>query len=226
LSVAQDLLSINAGGADILEVGYANRDGAPLSSYLQIWDALSRNGLFLTGNGVSDDHSGTGWSSMTNRFYTAAWSGGLDEGSLMASLSRGAAYVGYLGGFGGTLDMTIDPVDIGAAVPMGAVAVNPATSRTLRIGVTGLPTGGGVQVVRGDVDRPGISDASASSVVLDTLSADRLNASNEYVVDSSQDCFVRLQVVDSYGTVVAFGQPAWMLHTDPGTVPGNRLTTS
>jgi hypothetical protein len=226
LSVAQDLLSINAGGADILEVGYANRDGAPLSSYLQVWDALSRNGLFLTGNGVSDDHSGIGWSSMTNRFYTAAWSDALEEGHLMASLSRGAAYVGYLGGFGGTLDMAIEPVDIGDAVPMGAVAVNPATSRTLRIGVTGLPDGGGVQVVRGDVDRPGISDPSATSLVLDTLSADRLNTSNEYVIDATQDCFVRLQVVDSYGAVVAFGQPIWMLQSNPGNVPINRLTTS
>jgi hypothetical protein len=67
-AVARDLLSIGAGGADMIEIGYASKHGADLSEHLDVWDTLSRNGLFLTANGVSDDHSGQGWATQRNRF--------------------------------------------------------------------------------------------------------------------------------------------------------------
>jgi hypothetical protein len=221
-TVARDLLTIGAGGADILEVGYSDRDGAPLASYLAVWDTLSRNGLFLTGNGVSDDHSGAGWATLKNRFYTGAWAGDAVESSLQAALSRGGVYVGYLGGFGGTLDMWIDDT-----VPMGAVLVNNTTAtRNLRIDVTALPTGGGVQVVRGDVDRAGTASPTPNTVVGPTLDASALALSNEVPVDTSDDCFLRLQVVNSAGAVVAFGQPTWVLQSDPGGVPADRYATA
>ena len=44
-----------------------------------MWDALSRNGLFVTGNGVSDDHSGQGWAEQPNRYYTATWAARCDS---------------------------------------------------------------------------------------------------------------------------------------------------
>jgi hypothetical protein len=37
---------------------------------------------------------------------------------------------------------------------------------------------------------------------------------------------VRLQVLDSTGRVVGFGQPIWVLKSDPGTVPIARQTTA
>ncbi|MGZ4507016.1 MAG: hypothetical protein ACXVX0_07160 [Blastococcus sp.] len=218
--VALDLLSIGAGGADILEVGYADKGGAGVTQHLAVWDTLSRNGLFLTGTGVSDDHSGTGWSTLKNRFYTGAWSSTLDEPGLLGALGRGGAYVGYLGAFGGTIDMAID-----TDVPMGAVSVSPLTSRTLRIDVAGLPEGGAVQVVRGDVDRPGTTDPNPATSVVATLNATDLSAGNERSIDTTDDCFVRLQVIDSSGSVVAFGQPTWVLKTAPDAgIPAARQT--
>ncbi len=117
-SVAAGLLAIGAGGADMIETGYASKHGANLMQHIAVWDALSRNGLFLTANGASDDHSGQNWAGQANRFYTAAWAGARDEPVLVDALARGRAYVGLLNSFGGTIDMTID-----GTVPMGAVAV-------------------------------------------------------------------------------------------------------
>jgi hypothetical protein len=220
--IAADLLAIGAGGADILEVGYANKGGAGLADHLTVWDTLSRNAVFLTGNGVSDDHTGHNWNSQENRFYTAAWSGTRDEAGLLDALRRGHACVGYLGSFGGTVDMAID-----SDIPMGAVAVGGRNTRTLRIDVTGLPRGGAVQVVRGAVDYAGPSTPHPDTKVLASKGATDLGKSQEVRLDAGDDCFVRLQVVNSDGAVVAFGQPTWLLRTPPPHgVPASRRTTA
>jgi len=218
--IAHDLLSIGAGGADILEVGYGHKGGATLPDHLDVWDTLSRNGIFLTGNGVSDDHSGQDWASQENRFYTAAWSAARDEPGLLGALSRGRAYVGYLGAFGGTIDMAVD-----SDIPMGAVAVGGGSSRTVRIDVTGLPPGGAVQVVRGAVDYAGLSTPRPDTKVLASKGAGDLQKSAEVPLDAGDDCFVRLQVVRADGAVVAFGQPTWLLrNAPPHGVPAGRRT--
>jgi hypothetical protein len=217
-AIARDLLAIGAGGADLIEVGYGRKGGAGLLDHLAVWDTLSRNGLFLTGNGVSDDHSGQDWAGQTNRYYTGAWSSALDEPTLLDALGRGRVYVGYLGSFGGTVDMAVD-----ATVPMGAVSVSPLPKRTLRIDVAGLPKGGAVQVLRGAVDYAGMADPNPDTSVVATLGATDLQRSREVPIDTSHDCFHRLQVTDAAGGVVAFGQPIWVLKTPPPTgIPPRR----
>jgi hypothetical protein len=59
--VATKMLPSKACGADIIEVGYPMREGVDLNHHVGLWDVCSRNALFLTGNGVSDDHAGTNW---------------------------------------------------------------------------------------------------------------------------------------------------------------------
>jgi hypothetical protein len=218
--VAGYLLSIGAAGADVLEVGYGSRDY--LAGHLAVWDALTRNGLFITANGVSDDHSGQDWARQEGRFYTGAWAAGLTERNLLDALGSGRAYVGYLGSFGGTIDMTLDSV-----VPMGAVSVGQQSSRSLRIDVTDLPDGSAVEVLRGVVDHAGIADPTPNVAVVATLGARDLSASSELTIDTQDDCFVRLQVVDPTGAVVAFGQPIWALKAAPPPgVPAARQATA
>jgi hypothetical protein len=170
---------------------------------------MSRNAVFLTGNGVSDDHTGQNWAGQPNRFFTAPWARGRDEHNLLDALARGQVYVGYLGSFSGTLDMTVDDV------PMGGVAVGGPTSRTLRIDATGVPSGGAVQVVRGVVDYAGVSTPEPNTRVLTSKKASELSSKAEVTVDAGEESFVRLQVVDGDGAVVAFGQPTWLLRHDP-----------
>ena len=214
--VALDLVASRLDGADLLEVGYASKGtNGTLAAHLAAWDAVSRNGLFVTGNGVSDDHSGQNWSRQTNRFWTGAWSAPtLSESALLDAFRAGRSYVGLLGAFSGAIDMAVDEA------PMGSVVVGSATSRTLHVDVTGLPSGGGVQVVRGVVDYD--ASGSANTTVLTTLGASDL--ASPVTIDTGEECFVRLQVVDSAGAVIGFGQPTWALHTPPATgVPGTRL---
>jgi hypothetical protein len=221
-AIARDLLAIGAGGADVIEVGYGRSGLEALPARLAVFDALARNGLFLTGNGTSDDHSGQNWDSQPNRFYTGAWATGLDERSLLDSMARGRAYVGYLGAFAGTIDMAVD-----TDVPMGAVSVSPATSRSLRVDVTQLPEGGAVEVIRGDVDYAGLRAPDPNTTTVKTLGARDLASSDEVVIDTTDDCFVRLQVTDRAGAIVAFGQPTWVLKEEPpGGVPPARRTNS
>jgi hypothetical protein len=204
------LLAQQAGGADMIEVGFGAGGPGTVTQQLALWDTLSRNGLFLTGTGASDDHSGQGWEQKGNRYYTAAWAGGLAQSELLNSLGRGRAYVGYLGSFAGTLDMSVD-----GTVPMGSVVVGPARTRTLRLDVTGLPDGGSVQVVRGVVDRAGTADPTPGTTVVQSLGAADLARSRALPLDVSGDSFHRLQVTDRTGAVVAYGQPIWLLESAP-----------
>jgi hypothetical protein len=55
--LATEILANRACGAYIIEVGYPQRAGATWR-HLGLSDVLSRNALFLTGIGVSDDHLG------------------------------------------------------------------------------------------------------------------------------------------------------------------------
>lgn len=204
--------------ADMIEVGFGRGGPGSITGQLALWDTLSRNGLFLTGNGASDDHSGQGWEQKGNRYYTAAWSARTAQPELLDALGRGRAYVGYLGSFAGTIDMALD-----GTIPMGSVVVGPARNRTLRIDVTGLPDGGAVELVRGAVDRAGPGDATPGTSVVQTSGAADLQRSREVPLDVSGDCFHRLQVVDGDGAVVGYGQPIWLLEAEPAAgVPQRR----
>lgn len=216
--VARDLLAIGAAGADMIEIGYANRYGGDLAEHLAVWDTLSRNGLVLTANGVSDDHTGQNWAGQVNRFYTAAWAAARTEADLLDALGRGRGYVGHLGSFGGTIDMLVD-----GTAPMGSVVVGPPRDRTLRMDATGLPTGGAVQLVRGIVDHAGVGTPAPNSAVVATRGATALANDPEWILPAGDDCFVRLQVVNASGAVVAFGQPIWAFADLPLGVAANRL---
>lgn len=218
-SVAAGLLAVDAGGADLIEIGYANKHGADLTQHLAVWDTLSRNGLFLTANGVSDDHSGQNWAGQANRFYTAAWTGQLAEGDLVDALGAGRCYVGHLTSFGGTIDMTLD-----GTVPMGAVVVGEPADRTLRLEITGIPTGGAVQLVRGEVDHAGTTEPRPNTAVVASRTSDQLDSDPTIPLPRDDDGFVRAQVVTGSGEVVGFGQPIWSIREEPSTgVPSRRL---
>ena len=218
-AVAAGLLAIGAAGADIIETGYASNSGANLAKHIAVWDTLSRNGLFLTGNGVSDDHSGQNWAGQANRFFTAAWALERTEAHLVDALGAGRCYVGHLTSFGGTIDMSLD-----GTVPMGAVVVGDPVDRTLRLEVTGIPTGGAVQLVRGNVDYAGTATPQPNTAVMVSRSAAQLESEPAIPLPAADDFFVRAQVVTSSGAVVGFGQPIWQIRQKPRTgVPARRL---
>lgn len=231
-SAAQSLLGVRAFGADVLEVGYPARGGVDLAHHQQLWDTLSRNGVYLTADGVSDDHGGDNWARQQNRFLTCPWTSSLDESSLLAALRNGRAYVALLGDFVGASRGASAGIDLGMeGVRMGEASLRTDAgfaTRSLTITAQGLPTGSQVILVQGPVDYAGQSTPSPGTSRAPALPASAfVGGPQDVTVDTSYSTFVRVEVVDSSGGTIAFSNPIWQLRESPpisAPIPANRLS--
>jgi hypothetical protein len=216
--VATTLLPNAALGADLLEVGYQSRAGCDLAHYLGLWDVMSRNAIFLTGNGTTDDHFGTNWLGHQggNNWVTWAWAASTQMSDLQKALAAGRAWCGDLAAFGSSaLDMLVD-----GSVPMGAVSVAPGVSpRALALTVAGVPVGGSVTLLQGAVDYAGTRDPTPNTAAIGSWTAAQVAKSGGTVttpVDTSAGSFVRAIVTAANGkTVVGAGNPVWLLKKPP-----------
>lgn len=213
---AAALLANNVLDTDLMEVGYYVRGGCDLMHHLKLWDVMSRHARFLTGNGVTDDHFGASWLTTKNNFYTSVWAGSRAEPGLVSGLRAGRAWCASLPRFRGTLDLVADGL-----CPMGSASISQATTRQLQVIATGLPTGGSIQVLRGVVDYTG---TTANTVKIGSFAASALSGGSVVLaIDTSTSCFLRTQVLDSNGLVVALSNPIWLLRGTPPTgIPAAR----
>lgn len=208
---ASALLANKVLGADLLEVGYKLRQGVNVNHHIALWDVLSRNALFLTGNGVSDDHAGTNWQGIGNNWVTSVWAASTAMPDLLASLAAGRSWCGSLSKFRGALDLLVD-----GSVPMGAVSVSSVTSRTLAASATGLPSGALLQVLQGAVDYAGQNGLTANTKLIGSYTAAQLASGQiSQAVDTSVDSFLRTQVISSAGAIIATSNPVWLLRKPP-----------
>jgi hypothetical protein len=65
------------------------------------------------------------------------------------------------------------------------------------------------------VDYAGTGTPAPNTAVLASKSASALGSKAELTLDAGEESFVRLQVVDRDGAIVAFGQPTWLLRKVP-----------
>ena len=225
--VATTLLPSAALGADLLEVGYNIRGHCDLAHHLGLWDVFSRNAIFLTGNGTTDDHYGINWrgaSPNANNWVTGAWATSTGMSDLLPALAAGRVWCGSLASFGGpgaTLDMLVD-----GSVPMGAVSVSGVTSRKLALTVLGIPAGGSVTLLKGAVDYAGTAHPMPNTAAIGSWTDTQVAAGGGTVttpVDTSTDSFVRAIVKDSHGRTMGTGNPVWLLQkAPPGGIPAAR----
>lgn len=208
---ASKLLANKVLGADLLEVGYILREGVDVNHHIGLWDVLSRNALFLTGNGVSDDHEGTNWYGFHNNWVSSVWALSTRMSDLLSAMAAGRGWCGSLSKFRGSLDLLVD-----GSVPMGAVSVSSVTSRRLAATATGLPSGAVLQVLQGAVDYPGQKALTADTKLIGSYTTTQL-ASGQITraVDTSADSFLRTQVVSSTGAIIATSNPVWLLRKPP-----------
>jgi hypothetical protein len=208
----------HAFGVDLLEVGYAVRGQVDAATHIALWDTFSRNGTFLTGNGVTDDHGGRGWKSLNNGFFTGIWAASRSDAALATALQQGRAYTAHLGRYpAGALDMLVD-----GTVPMGAVSVSTKTSRELALYVANVPSSATVQLVSGPVDYAGSVDPG-TSVVRSFAASDFANGVVTVPVSTSSDLYYRAQVRSSAGEIIGTGNPVWLLRqAPPSGIPGPR----
>ena len=187
--VASSLLANHVLGADLLEVGYILRQGVDVNHHIGLWDVLSRNAVFLTGNGVSDDHVGNNWYGFHNNWFTSVWAASTQMADLLAALAAGRAWCGSLSKFRGTLDLLVD-----GSVPMGAASVSSVTSRKLAATATGLPSGAVLQVLQGAVDYAGQNAPTDDVKLIGTYTPVQLASGQiTQAVSTTQDSFLRAQ---------------------------------
>lgn len=217
--VATSLLTNKALGCDIIEVGYQLRSRMDLDHHVKLWDVLSRNALFITGNGVNDDHSGQNWYGLANNWVTYVWAASSQEVDLLAALEAGRSWCGSLSRFRGGLDLRADDL-----CPMGSATVSALPQRQLQIVATGLPAGASVRVLRGTVDYAGTAAPAPTTVQIAAFSELDLAAGQvALLVDTTTSCFVRTEVVSSSGAVIALSNPLWLLReTPPQGIPAAR----
>jgi hypothetical protein len=223
--VGASLLANRALGADLLEVGYELRSGVQLADHLVLWDIMSRNAIFLTGNGTSDDHFGQGWltgnGTSGNNWTTSVWAASTGQADLLAALLAGRAWCGSLSAFGqgSFLDLLVD-----GSVPMGKVSVSSLTSRSLSVIAAGIPASGSVQVLRGAVDYAGRSGLASNAVTIGSFSAAAFaSGPASLTVDTSTDGYYRVVVLDALGNIVAASNPVWLLRSvPPNGIPAAR----
>jgi hypothetical protein len=210
--------AVHAFGVDLLEVGYAMRGQVDAASHIALWDTFSRNGTFLTGNGVTDDHTGQGWKSIRNGFFTGIWAASPSDPGLAAALRAGRAFTAHLGRYpGGELDMLVD-----GTVKMGAVSVSTKTSRQLAIHAANVPAGATVQLITGPVDYAGQADPGTT--VLRSFAASAFAGGVVSVsVSTSSSRFYRVQVRSSTSEIIGTGNPVWLLRqAPPSGIPASR----
>jgi hypothetical protein len=206
-------------GADLLEVGYPNRQGIGLGHHIALWDILSRNGAFLTGLGSNDDHWGQNWYGVPNNWYTSVWAKSTAIPDLLTAMGSGRAWAASLSGYRGSMDLLVD-----GSAPMGSVSVSSLTSRRLTAYATDLPANGKLQVIQGDVDYAGHADAFPKRRVIGHYApSDFASGAVTQTIDTSKASFVRTQVLNANGKVVALSNPVWLLRSaPPGGIPTRR----
>jgi hypothetical protein len=222
--VAALLLSDQALGCDLIEVGYEHRAGIDLGHHVGLWDVMSRNAVFLTGNGVSDDHFGLDWRGIPNNWVTSAWATSTSPADLRAAMAAGQVWCGSLSAFGSPgagLNLLVD-----GSCPMGSVSLSSVRKRTLTVSASGIPAGGSVAVLQGAVDYAGTANPTPDTTVIATYPQARFVGGGGQVtlpVDTSAESFVRTEVRDAAGKTIGVSNPVWMLKkVPPGGIPAPR----
>lgn len=133
--VTKEYIENKCYGASMMEVGFTEgRGGFSLCHHLELWDNLSRAGIFITGYGDSDNHTNSSSWFSGNNFVAYIGSENPSEESFIASMKKGDIYSG-------------DPVllhgdvlffdDKGAS--FGSCVKNAGDSITVHLKITGIP---------------------------------------------------------------------------------------
>lgn len=233
LWIKKNQIRSRAMGIDILEVGYRKRGGMDLADHFDLWDALSGNGIFMTGNGVTDSHGRgmhnlIGWGPSeeglptTNNFCTWLYTEEFSEAGFVRAMKSGRAYFGDPYRFDGTVDIhTTDGFRMGQAV------VTDRPEHEVVVEVTGAPAGAQVRVKQCEMRDP----PSELYVVANVLRDEILDAevvdgafTDSLLVDMSMPSFLRVEVRDAEGKELVFSNPIFFVHEVPsGGVPANRV---
>ena len=212
---------------DLVEAGYqrrgTNTNMASLDTHLRLFDLLARARRYVTCTGCTDDHEGLigSWSSRTNRYATGIWAPSLSDVDVKAARRPVARR-------GASRSRTAAPSTpwtswSTAWCRWGRFPCARWRHWAVQLTCPTVPSGATAEFIRGVVDG-NATDLTHRVTTFATASTANLRAGTvSRTVDTTSDCFVRAQIRNSAGTVVAFSNPIWLFRADPpGGIPANR----
>ena len=200
--LAERLVATNGVGADVIEVGYADA----VDTMARVFDVAARNAVFLTANGVTDDHGGLDWLGSGPRWVTGAWSRTRRSSDLCAALGAGAAWFYDPLYWRGDLDLLVE-----GRVPMGGVLFASDDRLSVRVTASELPRDGSLELIVGACDRPGLSDLRPRTRSRTVPARDVVAGSWSTHVSRGAGCYIRVMVRQANGAIVGFSNPVWVL---------------
>lgn len=146
--LAGRVLRNRAWGADGIEIGYPFRE-RPLADFVTVWDALSRNGIWITGIGATDNHHVQPWDQRQNRW--ASWLRAADASApaLCQAVREGQVFFGDPLRFDPNGDVMLE--EAGRAYSMGDVVPIAPSNQHLHVHVDGGRAGDDVVLVANGV---------------------------------------------------------------------------
>ena len=195
LKVAQDLVENRVYGASLMEVGFPfGRDGFAAKDYLHLWDVLSLNGIFITGDGDSDNHHAVaeGW---TERNNFCTFVGLYDEETpteeaFVRALARGSVW-------GGNPVKIEDFTFTANGAPQGSIIVGERaevafSAKDIRCGGYALCVVNGWPMQRVEISSGTVCGA------FELTNAHKYN-------------FARVEIYDDEGVLIAFSNPIYLV---------------
>ena len=190
-------------GADVIEIG----TGVQVERLAESFDVAARNAIFMTANGVTDDHAGSDWlDPRRQRWITGVWSTSRGSADLCAAMDSGRAWFYDPLRWSGELDLLVD-----GHVPMGGALLTSNRRVSVKVTATRMPRNGTLQFVIGRCDRAGTSElvtrnrnvlVPASSVIRGHWSSNVMRGDGVYI---------RAMVRSADNSVVGFSNPVWVL---------------
>lgn len=196
-------------GCQLLEVGYRSRGGAT-EDFLAVWDALSVAGVFITGEGASDQHDVGPWDLAVNNLVTYVPVLEPDEAQLLSQLRRGAVWFGDPTAFpDGHVGLSLYAPSHRAT--MGQILVGETDLVDLSLSITWAPAGSTVVAIEDGLAVAEWSVAEDGAV------------SVSHTVDPTTLHALRFELRDTMGQGILFSNPMYFVSTDPGDLPAWRL---
>lgn len=216
--LAEQLVATNGLGADLIEIGCPQN----VEALTRAFDIAARNGVFITANGVTDDHGGKDWLGGGPRWITYAWASGTDRDAVLEASHAGRLWFVDPLHYRGAMQISVQ-----GRPQMGAVHVTSARPVPVHLTATDLPANATVDIVIGEVDRPGVDDLTPA-ITVQTIPARAFSDDTyKFQLDRKAGRYVRFVVRHGDSRqVIGFSNPVWVLAQDATNIPPSRLVMS
>jgi len=199
--VRDHLLANRLYGADILEVGYRHRGGHDIKDHLWVWDELAKHGLYVVGNGSSDNHGGAenNWRNTTNNFVSWIYARSPDRFPLIKGMKRGLVFFGDIGQFDGELELSTPN-----GFHMGQIVITDKPEEDVSIYIEDLASGDTVKIIEYGVNtRTYVAEGST------------FERTETIPIDATNGTFLRIEVYNAEGREKVFSNPIYFIRQVP-----------